>query len=437
MVNPCRISRRDFLGNTTLLGGGLALAGYPGEVRRTAAAEPNPSPTATPAAAAPARSGNGLSPQTIAVIGEVAKRNWAPNWTGFNIASTAEEHIANHHRDLDALLHAFRQEKLSRLEFRGNLVFAHEAFLKWLFPTTAETMIRCVDGLREAGCTGIDINAGLYPWLNGDRENMQKLEKVIAHIRKQGLHLALNPELQPLAGVRLADWPAYTDASVKIWSMLAQRFQPEVLMVTHEPSVMNKRIGFRPDDEQWLDYVRRTAAAVKRTSPRTKVGVGFIPWLPPDLSYAEKWVHLDELELFSVDIYFLQGLGRTHRVLELAKAAGKGIFIEETWRPAFLPPEQRKNVVDPAAHGIGNEMFQALDEKWLETVYTYGAAMGMQAVVPFWTHTFFKYLPGDGYAYDPAYNRAVVDALAKGERTKTHAFNKKMSQEFGRSRPAA
>ena len=76
------------------------------------------------------------------------------------LASTAEEHIANHNRDLGALIHAFRQEKLSRLEFRGNLVFAHEAFRKWLFPTTAETMIRCVDGLREAGCTGIDINAG-------------------------------------------------------------------------------------------------------------------------------------------------------------------------------------------------------------------------------------------------------------------------------------
>jgi len=225
--------------------------------------------------------------------------------------------------------------------------------------------------------------------------------------------------------------------------MLARRFQPMVLMVTHEIATMQYRLGFAPSIPQWTEYLKRTAAAVKEASPNTLVGVGFVPGtFALDLEYARKLATLPEMDLISVDIYDLRGFDRTDAVVRMAKAAGKRVFIEETWRAVYWPPEMETTLKGAEGlwdgGGVALEKYQPIDALWMEMVAVYAAAWGMDAVVPFWTQTLFKYLPTDdwhaGLVYSKLYNAAIEKALVNGERTKTFYACKKLIQELGKTR---
>jgi hypothetical protein len=214
-------------------------------------------------------------------------------------------------------------------------------------------------------------------------------------------------------------------------------------MVAHEITTMRLRLGSDPGVLAWTEYLKRTAAAVKEASPNTLVGVGFVPGVwTADLQYARKWVSLPEMDLISVDFYGLRGFDRTDAVIRMAKAAGKRVFIEETWRGVYWPPEMEttfkgaEGLWDGA--GVGMEKYQPIDALWMEMVAVYAAAWGMDAVVPFWTTAMIKYLPTDdwraGFVYSPAYRDALVKALLNGERTKTFYAWKKLIQELGETR---
>ena len=69
--------------------------------------------------------------------------------------------------------------------------------------------------------------------------------------------------------------------------------------------------------------------------------------------------------------------------------------------------------------------------KWLETIALYASTWGLEAVTPFWTQTFFKYVKKDGDALDPNYNQQVIEAINKGKRTKTFEAFKTIIQQKG------
>jgi hypothetical protein len=404
------LSRREFLPTAALLGGSLLQAD-----QKTALASERKSAT--------------LSKEASAVIKEVAARN-------AHLPASDEENIRRHLRECDVITQACRSQKLHKIEFRGNLFYANSNLLKY-YP--GEPMIPWIDGFKEAGFTGVDINMGLFPWYNQDRANIDKIERAVERIRYHGLRLASNPELDPAGqGTRLPDWEAYTQAAVKIWPMLAKRYQPVVLMLTHEPSTLSARMGFPVTLEQWTDFVKRTAAAVKEASPKTAVGVGFIPVFQAEMKFAEKWVAMPEFDLISVDVYSFAGLDRVDQVVAAAKAAGKRVFIEETWRGVYWTKEIEKKYpgrMDTwGGASIALEAYQPVDAKWIEMVSVYAAAWGMDAVVPFYTQTFFKYDPINGWVYDGGYNKALQKALFAGERTKTFYAMKKTIQELGKTR---
>ena len=88
--------------------------------------------------------------------------------------------------------------------------------------------------------------------------------------------------------------------------------------------------------------------------------------------------------------------------------------------------------------GVGLEKYQPIDALWLEMIAVYAAAWGMEAVVPFWSQTMFKYINTDdwhlGHAYSRQYNDALQKALINGERTKTFYALQKLAKELGRPR---
>lgn len=76
-----------------------------------------------------------------------------------------------------------------------NLFLAHEAVVAAV-PTDALT--KAVDAFKEAGLGRVDINMGLFPWLDGDQATITKYDAVVDRIRRAGMQLAINPQYYPV-----------------------------------------------------------------------------------------------------------------------------------------------------------------------------------------------------------------------------------------------
>jgi L-alanine-DL-glutamate epimerase-like enolase superfamily enzyme len=384
-------SRREFLPAAAMLGGGFLLADHK---------QPE-------AAADDERKSAVLSKEATAVILDVAERHKADVPLG--CGKDDDDNIRIQLRDCEAIIQACRKQKLHKIEFRGNLTYACSSLLKmsstdtwpWTFqagPVSVDRWVAVVnawvDGLKEAGFKGVDLNFGAYPWNGRDKVSLTKMEKAIERIQRDGLRVGFYPV--PSGGMR--DFKAFTEVTAKWWAGLAERFQPDLITVAHEPLALSFFMASPPTLEQYTEFVKRTGEAVKKASPRTLISATLVPCtVPQELKFAERWATLPELEALSVDFYELRGFDRTNQVVAAAKAAGKRTFISETWRVAWWPKEFEREFPNSEIFwmgaGMGSEKYQPVDSKWIEMCAVYAAAWGMDAISPFWTQMLFKYLP--------------------------------------------
>jgi hypothetical protein len=320
-------------------------------------------------------------------------------------------------RSLDAVIAQASRQPQSPLTFGANLWFAHEA---WIEGVPQDALALYVDGLREAGARRIDMNVGLFPWLDqgtprGDQA-IAKYDAIVRRVRDAGLQLVLNPQYSPTYH-RLAGFAEWTQSAPRVYEEVARRYQPDILVVVHEPTTMASRLGTTVTPSEWADFARRAAQAVKRVSPRTRCGAG---GLSSEVEYFRAFLALPEIDVLTLDIYDLDSLPIYTAMATLARQSDKPAYIAETWRTPFAVPGPGDTADTVAARGVGDQGFEALDAKWLRALTLYAGALGLEAVTPSWTQTFFKYVPeGGGDALDPAYTLEVVEALRRGERTET------------------
>ena len=344
---------------------------------------------------------------------------------------TQEQYLILMDKALDAIIEKCRKQPQHRLIFSANLFFAHEICIKNM---PLETLKKYVDALKEAGVHRIDINMGLFPWLDNHQETIQKYDALIHHIHQAKLQLAINPQYSVMYHKfgKFDDWKT---AALKVYPEIAQRYQPDIFVVVHEPTVMNGRMGINVSPKKWRDFTQQAAIAVKEVSPGSRCGAGILVVLQSERKYFDEFLSLEELDIITFDIYAIKGLDTANKMIAQAKKQGKSVYIEETWRPAYHVPQAGKTETLDAisAKGIGNEVFQALDAKWLETMAFYAGTWGLEAVTPFWTQTFFKYVKEDGDALDPNYNQQVIEAINKGKRTKTFEAFKTIIQQKGKN----
>lgn len=337
------------------------------------------------------------------------------------------QYISALNTQLDGVLRSVERRSRQPLVFSANLFFAHGAAIK---SVPLDTLIRYADGLKEAGAQRIDINPGPFPWLNQDAETIAKHDSLIRHIRRLGLQLAFNPEYNrgSIKIKRFSDWET---AALKFYAELARRYQPDIFVLAHEPTTMADRMGIRTTPRQWRDFVVKTAAVVKRASPKTRLGAG---GLAKEIEYFREFASLTELDVLTLDIFNPEQLARYDEMIRLAKRAGKAVYIEETWRPPYFAPRgwRRETLDTYMATGIGDAAFQKLDAKWLAAMAHYASARQLEAVTPFWTQTFFVYDPDGRGGLDPRFNVKVINALKSGGRTDTFRAYQRLSQQLGR-----
>lgn len=339
-------------------------------------------------------------------------------------APSQQQYMQDMDKGLDLVMGKMQGQPRQPLIFSSNLFFAHGAAIPAI---PEDVLIKYADALHDAGAGRVDINLAIDPWVKGQKDIVDKYDAVIARIRRHGMQLAINPEFNR-GKDRSYDFAAWSADALKAYPEIAARYHPDIFVVIHEPTTMAARMGQKLSPRAWADFAQKAIAAVKQASPRTRCGVGL---LPEEWMYTRPFLDLPGLDTLSVDIYSLKGLKALNGMIAAAKKAGKGVYVEETWRTPYVPARQ-PNLEAWSSVGIGNAAYEDLDAKWLATIAAYAGVWGMEAVTPFWSTTFFLYVKdGRDGALDAGYNGRVIEAIRKGERTKTFEAFRRMAQEAG------
>jgi hypothetical protein len=118
-------------------------------------------------------------------------------------------------------------------------------------------------------------------------------------------------------------------------------------------------------------------------------------------------VRLPEVEVLTLDIYGVRELEVYNRLIRAAQAAGKPVYIEETWRPPYFQPQPGMSPDTASLKSVGNQEFQALDSRWLRAMTAYAQANALEAITPIWMFALFSYVQGDGDLDDSAYKTGL------------------------------
>ena len=310
----------------------------------------------------------------------------------------------------------------TRVQAGANLFFAHEAFIERM---PIDVLTKVVDAFADAGVRRVDLNVGLFPWVDGHKDTIAKYDAVVARIRSKGMQLALNPQYSPVKH-KVSDLDGWQKAALPVFATLADRYKPEIFVVAHEPTTMSARMRSKASVEGWRDFVREAAKVVKQKSPKSRIGAG---GLFDEERYFNEFVDLPEVEVLTLDVYRIVGLPKYNAMVKRAKSKGKAVYIEETWRPPYYSARGNSPLDQVAAKSVGDRTFEELDVKWIRTMSRWAADVGIESITPVWMQAFFKYVDGEGDALDPGYNRQVIDAIMRGERTRTYEALRAIGRE--------
>ncbi len=325
-------------------------------------------------------------------------------------------------RALDQVSKRIPEGARRRIEFGLNLFIAHEA---WIGGIPRKALIGAVDAFKEAGVDRVEINPGQFPWLDGDQVTIANYDAAVARIRQHELKLALNPQYSTVKH-KVDSFAEWRKRALILYAELARRYRPETFVVVHEPSTMASRLGEKVKLPRWLDFVCETAKVVKQHSPNTRIGAG---GLASEREYFDAFVRLPEVEVLTLDIYSVRKLKVYNQMIRAAQAAGKPVYIEETWRPPYFQPQPGITPDQASLKNVGNREFQALDSRWLRVMTAYAQANKLEAITPIWMFPLFSYVNDSGDLDSPAYNQAVVEAILHGERTTTFHTLKDLVRE--------
>jgi hypothetical protein len=323
---------------------------------------------------------------------------------------------------LDEVSNRTPEEARRRIEFGLNLFIAHEAWIRYV---PQEVLIKAVDAFKEAKVDRVEFNPGQFPWLDRDEVTIAKYDAAVARIRQHGLKLMLNPEYSTIKH-KVDSFVEWRKRAVILYAELARRYHPDTFVVIHEPSTMASRMGAKAKVSDWEGFVRELARVVKENSPGTRIGAGA---LASEQEYFDAFVRLPEVEVLTLDIYAIQELKEYNRMIRVAQAAGKPVYIEETWRPPYFHPQRGMTLETVMLKNVGNREFQELDSRWLRVMTAYAQANGLEAITPVWMFPLFSYVDGSGDLDDWSYTRAVMEAIMHGERTTTFRTLQEMVRE--------
>jgi len=351
----------------------------------------------------------------------------------FGQAPSEAQYKSSLNAALDSLTARWSQLPRHPVIFNGNINLAHGLAIK---RTPIKALFEYIDGLKAAGVQRIEFNPGLSSI--DDPAAMEKYDLVVKHIREAGLPLEINPVYANIGNmksdVEVQNFRQFAGPAVKACAGFAGRYHPEYLVVVHEPVTMAARMRLQVRPHAWAAYVQAAIRAVKQASPSTRVGAGGVYY---DLPNYQAFAAIPELDFLTMDIYDEKHFDIYDQMAQIAHTANKPVFIEETWRTAFIAPGQANALhrgIEPLSiKGTGNGTFEELDAKWIRAIALYASTHQIEAITPFWTQALFLYVTsGPDHGTDGEYNQRVIQALDQGQHTKLFDVYRSLVQEFGK-----
>lgn len=321
----------------------------------------------------------------------------------------------------------------------ANIPYANGAVID-LIPVSI--LLQYIEGLQAAGAQRIDLNPGVTSI--DDPVAVAAYDAMVAHIRELGLQLAINPTV---VGGEFGFNPAFQDfvqAATTNYPALAARYQPDNFVIVHEPTTQNARLGIYASPQDWDGFIRSVAPLVQAASPHSRLGAGAFYDAAED-AYFRDFATIPVLDFMTLDIYTDQTFPGFDSWIQLARNAkdpthpdGKGVYIEETWAPKYLPPLPPDWQALPggtnsiALVGACNPVFADMDAHWLQTMAMYASANQMEAVTAFDTECFFSLGPdGHDKPFDSVFVANTQLAIQNGQLTSTAQAYLAINRQYG------
>jgi uncharacterized protein (TIGR03437 family) len=319
----------------------------------------------------------------------------------------------------------------------ANLEFAQGAFIS---SQKLSDLLDYVDGLKAVGAQRIEINPG-YLSLQ-DPAIMAMYDAIVLHIRQLGLQLAINTVVVQGQnnGSNFTEFQANAAPAVQ---QIAARYQPDNLVIVHEPDSMNTRLttaangspsNFSPTPTvaDWDGFIQTVAPLVKAVSPHTRLGAGCYyaavtsltqVYVDNENAYFQSFAALSELDFLTMDIYNDDTFSQYQQWAQLAIASGKSVYIEETWIPHYfangLTSYNSSNLDTQNTLGPCDAAFSSLYGPWIQALALFASNNGMESVTIFSSPAFFAY--GTSVSNDEpeegAYEVMAASALEQGQLT--------------------
>jgi uncharacterized protein (TIGR03437 family) len=313
--------------------------------------------------------------------------------------------------------------------FGGQDIFAYGSAVPQA-PTAL--VLDYADGLKAAGAQRVEFNPGVTT-INKPTA-AANYDALVKHVRQLGMYLAINPEY--LVGeFNVVTFQDFINQAMITYPALAQRYQPDNLVIVHEPTTQSARMGITVSPSEWDSFIRAVEPLIKAASPRTRVGAGDCSHCNED-NYFSDFVAIPTcdatnvttgcLDFVTIDLYTDTTLDQVQSWAQSAHANNKGVYMEETWAPKMLSgvslAQVQANPQGAEAYvqiGSADAVFEPLDENWMQGMAKLASDLGMEAVTGFTTQTFFLYTNTGqpDKATDPAYLALVRGVIQQGQLT--------------------
>jgi uncharacterized protein (TIGR03437 family) len=324
------------------------------------------------------------------------------------------------------------------LVFSGNLLAANGATIT---SSRQDVLLDYVDGLKAAGVQRVDLNPGVGS-IN-DPNATALYDAVVQHIRQLGLQLALNPEVNT---GDLGNSPTFQDfqtAAVAAYPQLAARYQPDDFVIVHLPTTMAARLGVETQPSDWAGLIEAVAPLIQTASPRTRLGAGDF-YNETENTFFEAFLAIPNLDFMTMEIFddanfaaYTQWAEEAHAAADPTHPNGKGVYIDETWAPYYLPSPlptnwQVETLDTLSLVGPCDADFAAMDTSWLQVISQFASANGMEAVSAYTTEDFFQYGTANAdKVSEPAYSGEAQQAILNGQITGTGQAYAAESKKWG------
>lgn len=275
-----------------------------------------------------------------------------------------------------------------------------------LAPGTMNGVRLYLDRLQELAVDGVTVQVSdplLHPAYPRQSEYLAFYRQVAEEVRSRGLRLLV--ESGPVfAGTQFSriryDWSTYTREAYfqsrrDQLVLIAREIRPDYLSIGNEPSTETMLTGITFTLQDYLEYVRRTTAAIG-TESDVLISCGTGSWEDP--AYLQALIREPSLDLIDIHIYPLTD-GRTDYLRRAFDAAldaaanGKRVIIGEAWLYKASPEEVRGllSYADVYARDAYS-FWQPLDIRFVEAIVGLAHARDIEYVSFFWSGFFFGYL---------------------------------------------